>query len=276
MKLGKIRTALRDDVVSQRHIDTYESARPREDALREHPTIIAALAVLNDESETRYPEREAITRALIREYQRGRGAFWASVLTLAFMPMLVRLRCRLVSEHAGSDELNQRVVATFLETVATISLDDRPTRIAMYLRQQTQRGIFARLDGERRERAQHDALCEHAANDPEFSVFEEPHGDGLVDEEEVSDLSESLREIVGDRLPCERVDVVVATYVAGEKLAAFVARTATTDAGESHRRVYQRLKRERLRSCDTIRPLLVERLSLFEAPDALLSLSARS
>jgi hypothetical protein len=276
MNLRKIRIALRDDVVSERHTKTFQAARSREPALAEHDTIVGALNVLNDESEARYHEREAITRALIREYQSTRGAFWASVLTLAFMPMMLRLRCRLVSDPATRSELEQRVVATFLDAVATISLEAHGTRIAMHLRQLTQRRLFAQLDAERKDREQFNALCEGAAHDAEFKVFDAPWADATIGAQEAADLGEHLQEIVGDRMPADRLDVVIATRVAGEKLAAFVERTHAARGAETRSRTYQRLKRERIRSCEAIRPFITERMSLFEAPDALLSLCARS
>jgi hypothetical protein len=267
MLLGQIRIALRDDVVAQRHINTYDNARRGDHALRDHATIISALGVLNDDGEHRYCEREAIARALVRQCQQTGESFWASALVISFMPMLARLRCRLRTDVLFRDELTQRVLQTFLETAATISLERHPTRIAMFLRQITQRRLFGELHADEEERRCRDLLRDYAANDPEFKAFEPPTSDEPIGDQEAADLAERLHEIAGDRLPRKRLDVVVATCVGGEKLSAFAERTHDPASDQSVGHTYERIKRERLRVLTKLRPLLHDQLSGLRGSD---------
>jgi len=142
MGLRQLKVTLRDDIVSARHVNAFDQAREREPALAVHAGILSVLAVMADETDSRYGERDALTRVFIREHQRGCGSFWSSVLLFAYAPMLMRLRSRICGDAFGRHDLDQMVIAAFLEEVRRFPLDQRPNRLAMFLRQGTQRSVL--------------------------------------------------------------------------------------------------------------------------------------
>ncbi len=121
----------------------FEEAKRHQPALAPHSTLSALLTTMGDEREATYPEREAITRALMGEHRRTGDGRWASVLVLAYYPMLSRLRHRLVSSSVGRDELDQIVLTSFVTSVAEVPLE--LDRMPMRLRQRTERQVFGFL-----------------------------------------------------------------------------------------------------------------------------------
>lgn len=133
------------------HGPTFDDGRTREPALAADPSILAVLAVLADASEATYPERDALTRALLAEQQRAPSKLWSAALLLAYAPMLTRLRRRLLSSAVDRDELDLLVIEAFLEAAQGYPLEHRrPGHTALYLRQDTQRAVFKLLKLEHR------------------------------------------------------------------------------------------------------------------------------
>ena len=78
-----------------------------------------------DDREHTYPERDGLTRALLSEHRASGEALWASVLLVAYYPMLSRLRHRLVSDAVPRDdpETLVRRLGLMLFDEATSALD---------------------------------------------------------------------------------------------------------------------------------------------------------
>ncbi|MCA9631827.1 MAG: hypothetical protein KC766_29435, partial [Myxococcales bacterium] len=68
MGLHQMKCALRAEVRAERNQKRFEEAKKHQLELREHETVLSVLAVLGDESALRYAEKEALTRALLREH----------------------------------------------------------------------------------------------------------------------------------------------------------------------------------------------------------------
>lgn len=262
MSLRQLRNPLRDEVMSIKHENTFEEARAREPTLAAHASILSILAVMNDESERRYAEREALTRALVREQQERPGPLWAGMLLIAYAPMLLRLRGRICGDAFGRDDLDQMAFEAFFEAVGRFPLDARPTRIAMYLRQDTQRAVFRRLRAEQKARLRLTVLEEEALAVEEFDLFASGANERALDDDEREELIELLVARVGDRIAPAKLEVVIATYLHGERLRDYVARHYGDLADDARELVYQRVKRERLRTLEKLRPLLGEGVSL--------------
>jgi hypothetical protein len=269
MSLRQLRDPLRDEVMSLKHEKTFEEARAREPTLAAHASILSVLAVMNDESERRYAEREALTRALVREQQERPGPFWAAVLLIAYAPMLLRLRGRICGDAFARDDLDQMALEAFLEAVGRFPLTARPTRVAMYLRQDTQRAVFRRLRAEQQARLRLTVLEEEALSAEEFDLFASGASEQPLDDDEREELVAMLVARVGDRVPPAKLEVVIATHLRGERLRDYVARRHGDLADDAREVVYQRLKRERLRTLDKLRPLFGEDVSLPPAEPAL-------
>jgi hypothetical protein len=131
MKLRQMKHSLRDQVLAARFVPLFLEAQPREPALAPHASILSVLAVMGDSSAQRWGEREALTRALVREQQRAPGPFWSGVLLLAFVPMLSYLRGRICGDAFGRDDHDQLVVGAFLEAVVCFPMEKRLDRTAM-------------------------------------------------------------------------------------------------------------------------------------------------
>ena len=238
------------------YVSLFHEGQRREASLGRHASLLAVLAVLADESVHRWAEREALTRALVREQQRAPGPFWSSVLVLAYMPLLQNLRGRLCGDALGRDDYDQLVLTTFLEVVHDLSLDHRTQRTAMYLRQNTQRAVFRKIRDAWTERRWLDELTEDALHvEDEPPTFEAPLGDLRVRAEDQDELTELLTERARGIVEESRLQLVIDTYLRGVPLRELAIRECPHDA-DGQERAYQRLKRERHRTLVKLRPLL--------------------
>jgi hypothetical protein len=230
---------------------SFEVGRARQPALAVHADAASVLAALADDREHTYPERDALTRALLAEHRASGDALWASLLLVAYFPMLSRLRHRLVSGSVQRDELDQVVVTAFLAAISELPLPEHADRIAMRLRQRTERQVFAFL---RKEREQ-----QHSSADPdELARF----GTETIEarrlpttDEELFDLALLLERAALQGLPKAGLEVVEATVLRRELLRRYVERIAPDDDLERER-TYQRLKRQRTRVLRRLRTLL--------------------
>jgi hypothetical protein len=250
---GALRTTierLRRDVLSApRRI--FDEARARHAALAAYADVASVLRALAEDDEHTYPAREALTRALVAEHHASGSSLWASVLLVAYFPMLSRLRYRLVSDAVPRDELDQVVVTAFLSAVSELPEHERIDRIAMRLRQRTERQVFACL---RKERGEGSTLLD----DEELAMAchearSENHPDHSDDE--LFDLSLLLDRAAKEGVAPAGLDVVAATVLKREQLREYVERVGPSDEAERER-TYQRMKRQRSRAMKRLRELL--------------------
>ncbi len=247
------------------NVPLFQESQRREAALARYASLLAVLAVLADESVHRWAEREALTRALVREQQRAPGPFWSSVLVLAYMPLLQNLRGRICGDALGRDDYDQLVLTTFLEVVQELSLEHRTKRTAMYLRQNTQRAVFRKIRAAWDERRWLDELTDevlHVEDEPPALEVPRPRLQLRIDDRD--ELIEMLTQCARGVVDESRLQLVIDTYLRGMSLRDVAVRECPHDVDEQER-AYQRLKRERHRTLVKLRPLL----SPLEDPEAL-------
>ena len=241
---------LRRDVLSSPR-RAFADARARQPALVGHEGVASVLEALADDKEHTYPDREALTRALVAEHLGTGDSLWGSVLLVAYFPMLSRLRNRLVPGNLQGDELDQVVVTAFLAALSELQAHERTDRIAMRLRQRTERQVFAHLRKERGESAA-------VVDDEELAMAcLEARAEQRADssEDELFDLSLLLDRASKEGVSPGALEVVSATVLKSEPLREYTERVGPRGAAE-HERTYQRLKRQRSRTLQRLRALL--------------------
>jgi len=258
MGLQYVKNALQVELMSDRNTTRFEDARRRHGALAPHATPLSVLAVLGETALERYPERDALTRALLVEHHERPHPFWSAILLAAYYPMLSRLRRRIVGDAFAPEDLDQLVVTTFLELVRDFPIDRRTDRLCMRLRQMTARRVFQAIGAERRERARLEFV------DPD-ELAEKQHlrrpevarsGRGARDPEDVDGVVDLLVEVAGGDLDEDELEVIVETRVRGEELRDHVARVCPGASGAERERTYQRLKRRRTRALERLQRLV--------------------
>ncbi|MCC6648106.1 MAG: hypothetical protein IT374_21370 [Polyangiaceae bacterium] len=245
-------------MLAKSHGLTFDDARTREPALAAHASILAVLAVLADASEATYPERDALTRALLAEQQRTPSELWSAALLLAYAPMLTRLRGRLLSSAVDRDELDLLVIEAFLEAAQGYPLCvRRPGHTALYLRQDTQRAVFKLLKLEHR-RAE---VTGELGDEDEIVPLGElvpSERDPETEARELEEMVALLRARAGDTVPADRLDLVERTYLRGESLRDVVVAANPGVTGDALDAVYQRTKRQRARAIERLRDVFPE------------------
>jgi hypothetical protein len=248
--------SLRGEVLSLRNAHLFVAAQKRHGALGHHGTIASVLGVLDDERRSAYVEKEALTRAIVAELQQTSTSFWPAVLLLAYYPMLSRLRHRIYGDTISSCDLDQIVIATFLSVVADFPLGDKQDRVAMHLRQRTQRRVFQILRDD--QRYQDVVLPADQAELELGGIGEWPvtasSGDrGPRNAKDAAAVVALLVEHGGDLLDGECFDVVTATSICGRRIAEYLRRVAPELERDDRSREYQRIKRRHSRAIARLR-----------------------
>ena len=251
--------ALRQEVLSPRHVRRFEEARTRHSGLRGFATIAAVLEILEARDPGAYAEKEALVRALIAEQQGSSNSFWASVLLVACYPMLGSLRARIAGTEVPSEDLDQFVVATFLEVVSEFPLDRYRDRTFMRIRQHTRRQVFRHLTEHRR---QEDLLWP-----AEMEVLDKLAEASWLESQQAAPVErpEPVELAVAVTLLVERAagvldgagfDLVTATLVCGRRIQCYIQRTFPGLAPDDERRLYQSIKRRHSRAVGRLRSVM--------------------
>jgi len=229
---------------------SFSEAQARHQCLAPYATLPSVLDAIGEQSDDSWHERERLTRALIAEYQVSSRPFWASVLLAAYYPMLNRLRHRVWGRSLQRDDLDQLVIASFLQVIATFPLAKKPDLIALRLRQRTERKVFDALRIEQRELKCRRELIALTLETQGTPFDEEPH---LSEPDAAEAAVAMVIDIAGQRLPKLNLDLVVATFLKQEQLSAYADRV--NGDHEPSARVYQRLKRRRAKVISRLRSL---------------------
>lgn len=277
MELKSIRRALKHELRAEKNGDLFQNASRRHPELSGHETPMSVLAVLGDSAASRWEEKDALVRAIIKEQQERPHEFWTSLLIVAFYPMLSRLRHRILGDVLTPDDLDQLVVSSFLEVVSSFPLAQKTDRTCMHLRQMNQRRVFRLL---RREQSEQESVL--AVKVDELERLEEELVE-MGDPEELSrmqrlrwpetsttrskkaDIKEQarmtafLKDRVGADIEEDRLELLIATQVRGEMLSRYVARLYPEISSKERRRTYQRIKRRHSRALTKLRKLLNEK-----------------
>ncbi|MCA9559278.1 MAG: hypothetical protein KC583_12030 [Myxococcales bacterium] len=250
---------LRAVVRSPKHGAAFADARGRHEAFHDHRGVASVLGVLADDGRARYDEKEALTRALIAEQQSRPGSFWASVLLVAYYPMLSRLRHRIYGHALADDDLDQLVVTSFLGVVADYPLDAGLDRTAMRLRQRTERQVFRLVCAEQDELLLLRSAPPEDLEDSEQSRWPEARPNGTPVPRNPIDTADAVSLLVehaGDLLDGETFELVTATLICGRRITTYLDGAQPDLDPHDRRRVYQRIKRRHSRALARIRPAL--------------------
>ncbi len=238
---------------------TFMDATTRHPELEEYTTLGCMLLELQDTSEKTYPRRDLLTRIFVEEAQRTKHSAWTSALIVAYLPMLRRLRSRLVSPTISRDDLDQLVIESFLVVIATFPLAKRIDRAPMYLRQDTQRAVFRSLRLDQRATEDMRQMLAELGDEPEVDPLRLSASNTDLDDEEKGELEHVLRgHLERESTEASVVELVCRTTIGGESVAALV-RTDHPQANEPEQyRLYNRLKRRRERALTRVRRRLEE------------------
>lgn len=237
---------LRRDATSAAHRHAFEAGRARAPALAAHPNVASVLAMLDDAAEDTYAAREALAHALLLQYRTTHATLWASLLLSAFKPMLVRLRSRLLSDSVPGEDLDQLVLSSFLAALTEVPLADR---LAMRLRQHTERQVFTFLRKERQQR-RHDVDVDELEDVEPDAVA--PHFECA--DEVLRDVALLIQRAAQEGVSTSGFDIVEATVLRREALHAYVERLKPGDDA-ARKRLYQRIKRQRARAMQRLKAL---------------------
>jgi hypothetical protein len=92
------------------------------------------------------PEGSAILCAFLDLYRGTRDRLWGAVLLRAFQPMLLAVGKKLIG--GSRDDRASLLLASFHDATLRVDPARDPLRIAMYVRQETRRGVFRELSKE--------------------------------------------------------------------------------------------------------------------------------
>lgn len=259
MGLQQLLRALRDDLRLRGHASTYLARRASSVALTAYLDLDAVVVALDDDAPETFAERELLLRALLTEHRRAartppHSSTWAATLIVAFAPMLGALRGRLRGEALPPDELDQLVLEGFLDALERCPLE--AASLCARLHFDTRRFVIRALVREQRRQVAQRALEARARQDDCLVLFEWRTRPAPLDAEEADELAELLRAVAGDAVAPSRLQVVISTRLHGRPL----QELAGAEGGRSARG-YARLKRERSRTLELLRPLLLARLS---------------
>jgi hypothetical protein len=226
-------------------------------ALGSYATPGALLAALDVNSALLEEEKDRLVSVLVAEQCERPSPFWASILILAFAPMLFRLRARVHGNRLPSLDLDQIVVTSFLAAISETLNADRSA--ARQLAQRTRRGIFRVVQRAGEESALVDLTTPDALSD--LAPTEDPVaviscGGRRMCVDELEPLLWPLLETLGVHDQDENLRLVLETVVYGDTLPAYVRRHYP-DVGEcGFRRLHGQLKRRRARTMIRLRQRL--------------------
>jgi len=238
--------SLRAELAARRHAGTFARATMTHHVLAPFGSAEDLLVALAGRAgSTAVTDRRTdITRAVLAEHQAGRSPFWAALLLLTYYPMLSRLRHR-VRADVPDEEVDQIVLAAFLEVAATVRLNARCLQLE--LRRLTERQVFAAVNREESEMRQPTPAPQLA------TLVDKRVGTPLAESVPAGPVEDASGRLLEQVAP-DRADLV-RTYGTGTSLRDWV-RAQYPDAGPQElERHYQRLKKARTRARSYLRAI---------------------
>ncbi|MCA9631532.1 MAG: hypothetical protein KC766_27930 [Myxococcales bacterium] len=244
--------ALRREVTAPRSQRLYDEHARSEPALRLYGSVEDLLTALEAREEASYRAREDALRALVTLHHASDSTLWASLLLVAFAPMLVRFRGELGAAGGEPDAL---VFEGFLETLAGL---DPSANIPLTLRLGTRRHVLRVLHRDRRAKHQQIQLEEHARQDSDFRLWETRSRETHDDADEAVEL---LNEFVPEPSEACELELVIATKLRREPLRDYLDRRYGQSATETDgQRRCACFRRRRARALEWLRRVLRPRL----------------
>ena len=173
-------------------------------------------------------------------------------------------------------DLDQLVLTAFLEVVSAFSLKENTSRTCMLIRQTTQRLVFKLLRAEQVEQENVRPADLQDLARREVMLANLLNGDGLDEEHHLSwpvtspskkslpsqgerdRLVTFLVDHVGDDIEEDRLNLVIATQIRGERLSNVVRRLYPELSDGDRQRMYQRIKRRHSRALVRLREILAD------------------
>jgi hypothetical protein len=259
MGLHKVFVRLRADVSAERHSRPFESGKQVEPQLANYSSANDILQVLEGRDPSTYSDRTALVRALLSLHHARAGSLWGSVLCVGFAPMLHALRRRLSCELLECWDLDQLVLEGFFVAIAEYGRSSSSTHLASRIRYRTHAHVFARLIASRK--WNEGAMRLQQACGSSVGIFESriPR---QFDSSDRTELAESLRDMLGGTVPERKLELVIATRLAGVTITEYV-RTMGVPQDSPPRAfasMVQCTKREHSRTLRQLRPIVEAQL----------------
>jgi hypothetical protein len=246
---------MKTEILSPRHARAFAHGCARHPVLAQQGSVPAVLATMSEQGRERADLRSAITRAAILEHQAGSRPLWASLLAVAYYPMISKMCQDIVSAEVTRRDVEQIVVECFLRAIDTLpAAEDRFSRTAMYMRQLTRRAVFRHMAKLLRERKADEAIQETAAICPGFDPFEEAVPEPREDSNEVSEMERILLKKVGGVVDDDKLQLVGALVIRRQRPREYVAQRYPGGKTQADlARLCERVKRQRQRALAEIR-----------------------
>jgi hypothetical protein len=255
-ELRRLFAALKTEIALPGNTRLWATAQQRHPILNRVATIHTVLAILGDPGNKALRYKDILTRAVIAEHKRNPGAFWTAALLLAYSPMLNRLRGRIMGDAFSSDDLDQLVISAFLDVVKRFPLLQKRSRTFLHLRRMTEQRVFKKIRTRQKEIHDQQQLARLARRLDELDLSGEIKSeDSDVDREEMAEL---LLKIAGGKEPSANLELVINTVIYKRNLKERVYSTCGSDDPELKERIYQRIKRQRLRTLNRIKTIIGE------------------
>lgn len=120
----------------------FAALRERRTGFGGQASLADLIAFLSTSSKSTFAERESLLWDLVEEYQETNNEFPLFLLFVAYAPLLLRIRRRLISTRTPQDELDQIVITAFMMVLRRRSTK-RCAMMPLHLRQRTERIVFA-------------------------------------------------------------------------------------------------------------------------------------
>jgi hypothetical protein len=124
----------------------YRALCADDPVLAAHPTLDALLTALDASDGADATTRKRVLCAVISKHQSAPTPLWSAIAFHAFRGMLGRLSKTLVG--VKPEEADSLVACAFVEALTRVRPARDPERIALYVRQETRRVVFAALERE--------------------------------------------------------------------------------------------------------------------------------
>jgi hypothetical protein len=276
MSLKKIKHALLRELGTHSNMQLFQKAKSHHAALAKHETAMSMLTLLASNARRHWEEKDQLVAVLLKESQHSVHPYWKALLTVAFYPMLSHLRGRITGNALPRDDLDQLVLTSFLEVIAIFPLDSKRDRICMYLRQMTQRRVFQKLhfeqtsqdvvraadckELERREVELANDIGKRAIDGEQHLRWPDTTSQKSwpPSEKEQSQLITFLLTNVSNDIEGDRLALVIATNIQGQKLSELVRRSYPDLSSGDSKKTYQRIKRRHSRTLVKLRELLID------------------
>jgi hypothetical protein len=125
----------------------YETRRFEHPVLASYTSIVSVLAETESRKEGKKqvvsPEGAAVLCALLDLHRRTRDRLWGALLLRAFQPMMLAVGKKLIG--GSRDDRASLLLASFHDAILRVDPLRDPLRVAMYVRQETRRGVFREL-----------------------------------------------------------------------------------------------------------------------------------